>query len=273
MISAQIASRSSICREAFIKDWGNLSRYVASRLARGAVDLVAPANCPLTGERVAAPGLLSSAGWRKLQFVDDPACETCSTPFAADYGEGAVCPSCLANPPPYERARAVLVYEEESHKLLVAFKYADRTEFAPMFGIWLARIGRPFLTSQTVVIPTPMHRSRLAERKYNQSALLAAQFCRETGARYEPFALERIRPTPPQAALSEEARRRNVVGAFAVTGAAAACVVGADVILVDDVLTTGATLAACARALKKSGARQVTALVIARVVKGGIEAI
>lgn len=234
-----------------------------------ALDLVLPPSCPVTGERVAAPGLLSPAAWSKLQFIDDPVCARCGAPFASDYGEGATCAACIAAPPSFNRARAAVVYDDASHKLIVGFKHADRTELTKLFGAWLARAGAPLIDDGAILIPAPLHWRRLLARRYNQAALLAAAVSGATGARVIFDGLKKVRPTPPQQSLSADARRRNVAGAFAVRPERAAAIAGAHIVLIDDVLTTGATLSACARALNKAGAASVDALVLARVVRGG----
>lgn len=235
-----------------------------------ALDLILPPACPITGEPVEKPGLLSAAGWSQLQFVDDPVCAHCGAPFAHDHGAGALCAACIAEPPAFERARAAVVYDEASHKLIVAFKHSDRTELLPLLAGWLARAGAPLIREGTIIAPTPLHPRRLLARRYNQAALLAGALAKRTGAPLLVDGLKRLRATPPQKSLSADARRRNVAGAFAVNEARAAAINGARVLLVDDVLTTGATLSACARALKKAGAKSVDALVLARVVKGGL---
>lgn len=251
------------------------SAFAAARAALArALDAVLPPQCPVTGEKVAAPGLLSPAGWAQIRFIDDPVCARCGAPFAHDdYGAGATCAGCMAEPPAFESARAAALYDEAAHKLIVAFKHSDRTELTALLGGWLVRAGAPLFREGTIVVPAPLHPRRLLGRRYNQAALLAAEVARRTGLACLPDALIRVRATPPQQRLSAAARKRNVAGAFAVNPARAPMLAGAHVVLVDDVLTTGATLSACARALKKGGAGRIDALVLARVARGGIDAI
>jgi len=249
-----------------------LHSFLAAWSSR-ALDLILPPQCPITGEPVAAPGLLSAKAWAKLQFIDDPVCARCGAPFAHDHGEGAECAACIAEPPAFGRARAAVVYDDASHRLIVGFKHSDRTELNPLFGAWLARAGGPLIGKETILVPTPLHWRRLLSRRYNQAGLLAAAAGRATGAMVAYDVLKRLRPTPPQQALSADARRRNVAGAFAVRPERTCDIMGAHIVLIDDVLTTGATLSACARALKKAGAASVDALVLARVVRGGGESI
>lgn len=216
---------------------------------------------------------MSAAGWSALHFIGPPFCRLCGVPFSADYGKEVECPSCIAEPPVFDHARAALVYDDASHKLVVGFKHSDRTELAPMFSGWMRRAGVDLIDADCVVIPTPLHHRRLAVRRYNQSALLACTIAKETGATLCLDGVKRMRATPPQKELSFEARRRNVAGAFQVNEKRRDLLHNAHVILIDDVLTTGATLSALAKCLKNTGVTRVDALVLARVVKGGVGAL
>lgn len=237
------------------------------------LDALLPPACPITGEAVSAPGGLSPKGWAQVQFIDDPVCACCGVPFAHDYGSGAMCGACIAEPPSFESARAAVVYDDASHKLIVAYKHADRTDYAPMLGAWIARAGAGIVSAETILIPTPLHRKRLAARRFNQAALLASIAAKRLGCRYEPMALQRLKPTPPQKDLSADARKRNVAGAFGVRPRSVDMLKDSHIVIVDDVLTTGATISACARALKRAGAGRIDALVAARVVRQGQDAI
>jgi ComF family protein len=243
------------------------SRAIA--LSRAMVDLLAPPLCPVTGAPVAHPGLLSPEAWADIQFIDDPVCAGCGAPFAFDEGAGARCGACIAEPPAFDGARAAVVYGEASHRLIVAFKHADRTDLAPLLVGWLLRAARPVLRADSLIVPCPLHPLRLLQRRYNQAALLAAGLARATGVPLAVDALRRVKRTAPQQSLSAAARRRNVAAAFSAAPRAASVLAGRRVILVDDVLTTGATLSAAARALKKAGAARVDAVVVARVSRSG----
>lgn len=245
----------------------------AARAGEDLVDLIAPPTCPASGERVAAPLTLGARPWAAIDFIDAPFCEVCGAPFNVDYGADVLCPSCIAEPPVFDRARAALVYNDASAKLVLGLKHSDRTETAPMFGAWMARAGKSFKADGALIAPVPLHSRRLLSRRYNQSALLAAEVSKRLGLPFSPDLLQRVRATPPQKELSAGARKRNVAGAFRVHEKRSGALDNACVILVDDVLTTGATLSACARVLKAAGARTVLALVLARVVKGGVGAI
>lgn len=238
-----------------------------------AMNALLPPLCPVSNEEIENAGAVGPPGWTALQFIAAPCCARCGIPFAAEYGAGVECPSCIAAPPDFDSARAAVTYDDASHNLIVGFKHSDRTELAPMFARWMARAGGALINSASVLAPIPLHPRRLAARRYNQSLLLAAGIAELTPARLSVGDLIRRRATPPQKELSADARRRNVAGAFGLAKGAAARIKKAHIILIDDVLTTGATLSAAARTLKKAGAHRVDALVLARVVKGGIGAI
>jgi ComF family protein len=246
----------------------------ADAVGQAALNLLMPPQCPVTGEAAAAPGKLSPAGWTALHFIERPFCGRCGIPFSAEYGESVECPACIAEPPVFDRARAALSYNEAARKVVSGLKFSDRMEYAGMLGGWMARAGAGFVTRETLIMPVPLHWRRLMARRYNQSALLARSVGETSCARVLLRGLRRTRPTPPQKEIpSVEARRRNVAGAFAVDEKYRAAVKGEHIVLIDDVLTSGATASACARALKQAGASQVDVLVLARVVKGGAGAI
>lgn len=240
----------------------------AARALPGLVlNLLLPPRCLVCGGGVERPGALCGACWRALSFLAPPLCAACGFPFDFELGAGTLCGACHREPPSYDRARAVLRYDEASRGLLLGFKHGDRTEGAPAFGAWLARAGGELIADCDVVLPVPLHRRRLFARRYNQSALLAQALGRATGLPVLPDSLRRIRNTASQGRLSASARRRNVAGAFRVAPGASERLGGRRVLLVDDVLTTGATVEACARTLKRAGAAGVDVLTLARVVR------
>ncbi len=244
----------------------SLERLVRA-VPRIALNALLPPRCLACGAGVAATGSLCAACWGDLTFLAPPHCAACGFPFDYDLGAGALCAACSREPPAYDRARAVLRYDETSRGLLLRFKHGDRTEGAPAYGQWLSRAGAELVESAEAILPVPLHRWRLFSRRYNQSALLAQALGRASGLPVLPDALRRTRNTPSQGRLSIAARRRNVSGAFAVPSQARARLEGRRVLLVDDVLTTGATVEACARSLKRAGAAGVDVLTLARVVR------
>ena len=195
-------------------------------------------------------------------------CESCGLPFDVDPGPETLCGACHANPHDFTRARSLLRYDEASKPLILKFKHGDRLDQAPAFARWLERTGRDLLQRTDIIVPVPLHRWRLWSRRYNQAAVLALGLAQLSGRPCDPLALERKRATPSQGEMaSAKARRRNVLGAFAVPKTKVSALCGKSILLVDDVFTTGATLDACARALKRAGCARVDALTLARVVR------
>lgn len=238
------------------------------RGGRRAVDVLFPPLCVSCGTRVTEAHSLCSVCWRSIAFLEGACCERCGLPFEVDPGEGAVCAGCHAEPHDFARARSLFAYDEASKPLILAFKYADRLDHAPAFARWLARVGAPLLAEAELIVPVPLHRWRLWRRRYNQAAVLAELLARLAGKPHAPLLLERHRATPSQGGMpSAKARRQNVQGAFQVPERARIKLKNRNVLLVDDVFTTGATLDACARALKRAGAGRVDALTLARVVR------
>ena len=244
------------------------------RAGRFVLDLVYPPLCIVCREPVAEAGGLCPACWQDLHFLDGPVCAACGLPFEIDPGEAALCAACLLQKPAFDKARAILRYDEAGKKPVLALKHADRLDLAPAFGRWLERAGRELLASSDLIVPVPLHRTRLWLRRYNQSAELARALARLTGLPCEPLLLRRLRATPSQGEMpSAKARRRNVRGAFAVAKERRPVLHGKRVLLIDDVLTTGATADACARTLKRAGAAAVAVLALARVVRPQAETI
>jgi ComF family protein len=244
------------------------ARLVAQSF-RAAVDVLLPPRCLSCGETVAEPGALCGVCWPLLTFIAPPLCAICGFPFDYDPGNGAICGECLRETPPFERARTVLRYDEHSRDLVISFKHRDRTDAAPAYGKWMARAGAEILAEADLIIPVPLHRHRLISRRYNQSAELCHAMSRESSVPQNPDLLIRTRSTPTQGRLTRAERERNVRGAFALKPDAGSSVQGRRVVLVDDVLTTGATVNACTRTLLRGGAAAVDVLTLARVVRPG----
>ncbi len=252
------------------------------RLCAGAgrmvLDAVLPPLCLGCNEIVETPGALCAACWQHFSFIAPPYCARCATPFVEHIGEAALCGACTARPPRYRRARAALVYDERSRRLVLPFKHGDRTDIARACGGWMARAGAELLAEADLVAPVPLHWRRLFSRRYNQAQLLARivvgaapPSSRDSArARLVPDLLQRRRWTGSQGGLGGKERRDNVRHAFALNPRWAAALAGRSVLLVDDVLTTGATIDACTRVLQRGGARHVDVLTLARVVRPAV---
>ncbi len=246
---------------------GQVQKHL-QRAGRAALDLLFPPLCIACRAPVAGPGALCAACWQTIRFLDGPLCETCGVPFEFDPGPGTNCAACIARPPAYDKARAVMRYDEASRGPILALKHGDRLDLMPGFARWLDRGGRALLDEAGLIVPVPLHRYRLWTRRYNQSAELARAVARLSGKPADFLCLVRSRDTPSQGAMpSAKARRRNMLAAFKVPPGHKSAIAGRNLLLIDDVLTTGATADACARALKRAGAAKVFVLALARVVR------
>ena len=208
---------------------------------------------------------LSLEAWGRISFIEAPFCETCGGPFEREPGAGARCGACAARPPAFDRGRAACLYDEGARDLILKLKHADRTDLAALFARWLARAAADILPEADAILPVPLHPTRLLARRYNQTAEIARPLARLAGRPYFADALRRTRATPSQGGKSADGRRRNVAAAFTVPEGWRRRVAGRRLLLIDDVLTTGATLEGCARALKAAGAAGVDVAVVARV--------
>jgi ComF family protein len=235
------------------------------RIASGLAGLIWPQRSLITGREVAGPGALEPGLWAKLSFVSPPVCERCGSPFEIAVDAGQVCGACIARPPAYDRARAALIYGDVSRDLVLALKYQGRRDGLGLLARWMSNAGPDLLADADLIIPVPLHYFRLVRRGFNQSVWLAAELSRSSGAPMAVDALKRVRATPIQGGLSAEGRRRNVQGAFRLRASRKKLVAGRKILLVDDVLTTGATAEACSRVLRRAGARCVDVLTLARV--------
>ena len=222
---------------------------------------------PVVPPPVDRQGSVCAACWRAIDFIEPPVCAACGFPFEVDAGDGALCGTCLGSRPRYGRARAVMRYDDRSRRLVLGFKHGDRTEAAMPFARWMLRAGRVLLDDADLIVPVPLHRLRLFVRRYNPSALLAHALGKLGGLAVAPDSLTRRRATPAQAGLNATERAANVRVAFAVNGGKATLVRGKRIVLIDDVMTTGATVNACATALLGAGAGAVDVLTLARVAK------
>ena len=234
----------------------------ASRLA---LDIALPTLCVSCREPVDGEGVCAEC-WTKLSFIAPPFCPRLGIPFVYDPGPELLSMEAIANPPAYQRARAAVRYDDVARTLVHALKYQDRTDLAPTMGRWMARAGQELLADADILVPVPLHWRRGWSRRFNQSGALARVISRESGVKVASEALGRVRATEQQIGLSRAQRASNVQGAFKVAAERNADIAGRRVVLIDDVLTSGATTDACARALLRAKAARVDVLVFARVV-------
>ncbi len=248
---------------------GRLRSGVAST-ARWLVDVVLPPQCLACRAPVSDMGTLCSGCWSRLKLIERPYCARLGVPFSYDLGAGALSAEAIADPPPFDRCRAVAVFDDVARQLVHGLKYRDRLELARWMAGWMVRSGAEVLAEAELVVPVPLHRRRLWSRRFNQSALLARTVAERAGKVLGSSALARIRPTVQQVGLTADERDRNVRGAFRVPLEQKPMVAGRRVLLVDDVYTTGATVRAATRALLRAGATAVDVLIFARVVKNAV---
>ncbi len=245
----------------------HMLRSMGRDAARHVLDAIWPPSCPSCHASVQENGFLCAQCWQRTPFIERPFCERSGIPFPQDLGEGLLSPDVMAEPPVWSRARAVVRYDEgPARRLVHRLKYADRLETAGPMGQWMARAGAELLHDADLLVPTPLHRRRLFSRRFNQAAALASAISRASGVPFDPLVLARVKATPPQVGLSRAQRADNVQGAFRTLEEARPRIVGRKLVLVDDVLTSGATSNAAARVLLRAGAARVDLLVFARVV-------
>jgi ComF family protein len=235
------------------------------RVAKLARDIALPTLCVSCREPVDGEGVCAAC-WTRLSFIAPPYCPRLGIPFVYDPGAEMLSMEAIASPPAYQRARAAVRYDDVARTLVHALKYQDRTDLAPTMGRWMARAGSELLAEADLLIPVPLHWRRAWRRRYNQSGALARAIERLSGVTIRGDLLRRVRATEQQIGLSRAQRATNVQGAFQVSTDRQAEVRGRRIVLIDDVLTSGATLDAGARALLRAGAAQVDVLVFARVV-------
>ena len=248
-------------------------RAAATRARDRVLDALMPPQCLSCRAPVDRQGGICAACWRGMTFIEEPLCSVCGFPFEFAPGADALCGACLRHRPPYERARAVMRYAETGRDLIIGLKHRDRTEAASHLAGWMARAGAPLLDEADLLVPVPLHRFRLLARRFNQAALLALALARLTGVSAVPDAMVRRRATPPQVGLSPAARTANVRGAFAVAKSRLPRIQSQRVLVIDDVMTTGATASACTDTPLKAGAARVDVLTLARVVSPRADAI
>jgi ComF family protein len=216
-------------------------------------------------EPVGGNATLCPACWKQIQFIAPPFCASCGAPFDVPDAVGMQCGHCLNEPPRFTSARAAFLYDEASRKLVLGFKHGDRTYAAKALAVWMHRVADEFIAQADMLVPVPLHRWRLFQRRYNQSSLLAHEIGRLAGKPVLSHALRRVRATPSQGHRKRKERQDNVRGAFAIAPRQRALLKDKVIVLVDDVLTTGATVEECSRVLLAAGAARVHVLTLSRV--------
>ncbi|MBC06686.1 ComF family protein [Thalassospira sp.] len=246
----------------------------ARTVATMGINAILPPRCGGCGDVTDTTHAVCADCWAGLRFISAPQCACCGYPFELDVfdggdGEQMLCAACLQKKPAFDQARAALVYDDHSREYLLRFKHADRGDLTPLLARWVYQAGKGIWEQADLIVPVPLHRKRLLKRRYNQSGLLAAKLSRMTGVHWDGLVLRRARNTRSLGGLGPSSRKREVGGAFEVDEVQAVkCnLAGARVVLIDDVLTTGATANACVRALKRSGAMHVSVITVARVVR------
>ncbi|HXV23205.1 MAG TPA: ComF family protein [Alphaproteobacteria bacterium] len=244
-------------------------RFSATILFAGRIflDALLPPRCLNCGEDVADPGALCAECWRGLSFLESPVCSCCGHPLGHEIGPVGLCGACAAARPAFRRARAALRYEEGCRDLILRFKHADRIDAAPAFARWMKRAGAELIQDCDLVAPVPLHWRRLLQRRYNQAALLSVRIASAGGKPHAPDLLKRIRPAGGHGRLGRRARRERTAGAFAPKASWRGHLQARNILLIDDVYTTGSTVSACAEALLDAGASAVDVLTLARVVR------
>ncbi len=238
------------------------------RRAAGAVlNLLLPPCCPCCDTLVASQGELCAACFAATGFITEPLCQRCGVPFryGREGGEARLCVSCATGEGAFHQARAALRYDAQAKKLILPLKHADRPEIARVLAPMMARAGAALLAEAELLVPVPLHRKRLRQRRYNQAALLTIALAQRGGHEYELAALRRTRPTKPLGELGAAARQQEVADAFAFNPSVQHRIAGRRLLLIDDVMTSGATANACAAILRQAGAARVDVLAAARV--------
>lgn len=237
---------------------------------QNALKLLYPDQCVGCGELVGAPNGLCGPCWLKTPFIEGLVCDACGVPLLGEAaGARALCDACLVTHPPWARGRAALDYREGARRLVLGLKHGDRMDLIRPAAGWMAERGLPLLTEGTCLVPVPLHWTRLFLRRFNQAAALAGALARIWDVEVLPDALLRTRRTRAQERMTVEERRANMAGALAMNARRTGAIRGRPVLLVDDVMTSGATLGEASRVLYRAGASEVSVLALARVVKGG----
>ncbi|MGL4439103.1 MAG: ComF family protein [Bosea sp. (in: a-proteobacteria)] len=248
--------------------WLERARTWPREAAHGLVSLVYPPVCAACAASTGDAHALCPRCWASLSLIERPYCEVLGTPFALDLGGALLSPQAMADPPVFARARAVCGFDDTARELVHRLKYGDRLELALTMGGMMALAGRELLADADLIVPVPLHRFRLWRRRFNQASALASVLAKHTGKQVDGHALVRVKRTRSQIGLSRNERQENLQGALRVLADARPRIEGRRILLVDDVLTTGSTANASARALLRAGATAVDLITFTRVIPG-----
>lgn len=240
-------------------------KAVPGRVARAVLDFALPPRCVICTDAVIEHNALCAGCWSKLEFIEPPRCDVYGTPLPFDSGGRQLSAAAAQHMPAWDRARAAVKFDDHSRKVVHALKYHDRHEVVKLMSGLMRRGGSEILDDAELLVPVPLYWGRMWARRFNQAAMLAQKIAEDVPGSYRPDLLVRRRSTPSQVGLNAKARHENVKGAFSVVEDLASDVFDRRIVLIDDVLTTGATAQACAKSLKKAGARRVDVLVFALV--------
>ena len=228
------------------------------------LDIVYPPQCIACGTNVHENGTICAHCWGDINFITDPQCEMCGFPFDFEVAGSHICAGCAKDPPQFSKARAVFLYDDASRRMVTSFKYSDRTENRAAYAKWMARVGADMLQDADFIVPVPLHFFKLIMRKYNQAALLAHEIAKITGKKVIADAIIRNKYTKTQAAFSHKGRFKNINGAFEVNKKYLDILRDKKILLVDDVITTGATANECAKVLINAKVAKVELLTLAK---------
>lgn len=228
------------------------------------LNLFFPPGCLNCDALVPTHGTLCTECWTQIQFITDPFCSCCGLPFEYKMGEDALCGECMRERPAYSCSRAAFKYDEHSKQLILKLKYQDQGWLAPVYANWLAKAGAELIAASDMILPVPLHYWRFVGRRYNQAGLLSQALAKICELPAHPDALRRMRRTPPQTGLTRKQRADNVRGAFSVNPRYADKIKNKNILLIDDVMTTGSTINSCTKTLLKEGASNVNILTLAR---------
>jgi len=239
-------------------------KYI-KKISHHTVDFILPPLCPATGEMVDVLGMVDPQFWQSLNFINAPLCAKCGVPFSFEAAD-MTCGDCLETLPIYNQNRSALIYDDASRGMILKFKHGDQTHAVKAFMSWLRQAGMVLLNNADIIIPVPLHRNRLIKRRYNQADLIGRELIKHyPNAQYHPDALLRIKNTMSQGHKRAKDRTKNVYRAFQAN--TKYDYNDKNILIIDDVYTTGATLNECAKMLYRAGAKEVNCLTLARAVK------